>query len=390
MSSPRGNPLANIWRWISAPLDEVLADAAREGEALVARIRLWLTLLILTIPLLSLAIGPVSVQHWVGLAIAAAAVAVAVALEALVRRGRHSRWLAITTTLTDVTLISLGLFSFWWLDMPVVTVNSRVIFEAYFIAIAASALRYSPAVCVVAGAGAVVQYLALSLLVSATSTPGDLATLAAEYGTFDWTTQWSRVVMLLGMTVMALAVVNRTSRLRRLSTFDRLTGLFNRAYVEEYLGHELARAVREGQPFTVAMLDVDHFKHFNDSHGHAAGDAALRRLADTLRAALRRSDVVARYGGEEILVAMPGTQLRAAMEKLDEVRVTVGLTDIALPRGGTARVTVSMGVATLSVDGPRLDVLLDAADARMYAAKEAGRNRVYGPADVPVTPPPGS
>ena len=134
----------------------------------------------------------------------------------------------------------------------------------------------------------------------------------------------------------------------------------------------------------------DHFKAFNDSHGHAAGDAALRREATTLRAELRRSDVVARYGGEEILVAMPGTQLRAAMEKLDEVRVKIGLTDIPLPRGGTARVTVSMGVATLPMDGPRLDILLDAADTRMYAAKEAGRNRVFGPADVPATPPPGS
>jgi diguanylate cyclase (GGDEF)-like protein len=388
ISSPWTNPFAALWRWISAPLDEVLADAAREGETLVARIRIWLTLLILTIPLLSLAAGPVGVQHWVGLGIAGGAVVLAVVLEVVVRRGRHAKWLSVVTTLSDVTLISLGLFTFWAIGMPIVTANSRVIFEAYFIAIAASALRYSPAICVVAGVGAVTQYLLLSLLVAVGTTPASRAVLADAYGSFDWTTQVSRVVMLLGMTVMALAVVNRTSRLRRLSTFDRLTGLFNRAYVEEYLGHELARAVRESQPFTVAMLDVDHFKLFNDSHGHAAGDAALRQLADTLRSELRRSDVVARFGGEEILVAMPATQLRAAMEKLDEVRIKVGLTDIPLPRGGIARVTVSMGVATLSVDGPELDVLLDAADARMYAAKEAGRNRVYGPADVGATPPP--
>jgi diguanylate cyclase (GGDEF)-like protein len=182
------------------------------------------------------------------------------------------------------------------------------------------------------------------------------------------------------MTVIALAVVSRTTRLRRLSTFDRLTGLFNRAYVEEYLGHELARALREQRPFVVAMLDVDHFKVFNDTHGHAAGDAALRHLAVTLRTALRRSDVVARYGGEEILVAMQGTDLDAAMEKLDEVRVRVGLGEVELPRGGAARFTVSIGVAALGDDGTRLDELLDMADKRMYLAKEAGRNRVFGPA----------
>jgi diguanylate cyclase (GGDEF)-like protein len=187
------------------------------------------------------------------------------------------------------------------------------------------------------------------------------------------------------MTVIALAVVNRTTRLRRLSTFDRLTGLFNRAYVEEYLGHELARAIREQRPFVVAMLDVDHFKIFNDSHGHAAGDAALRQLAETLRGALRRSDVVARFGGEELLIAMPGTALEAALEKLDEVRVQVGLTEILLPRGGTARITVSMGVASLDEDGPVLDQLLDHADERLYAAKSAGRNRVFGPREMALS-----
>jgi diguanylate cyclase (GGDEF)-like protein len=219
----------------------------------------------------------------------------------------------------------------------------------------------------------------LSILTWRVHAPGGLEEGADAYGSFDWTTQFAREVMLLAMMVVAMAIVGRTTRLRRLSTFDRLTGLFNRAYVEEYLGHELARAVRERRPFVVAMLDVDHFKHFNDTHGHAAGDAALRQLAVTLRSGLRRSDVVARYGGEEILMAMPGTGIDAAMEKLDELRVRVGLDEVALPRGGVGRMTVSIGVAALGADGSTLAALLDAADERLYAAKEAGRNRVFGP-----------
>jgi len=137
--------------------------------------------------------------------------------------------------------------------------------------------------------------------------------------------------------------------------------------------------VRDVDSMVVAMLDVDHFKKFNDTHGHAAGDMALKELSHVLRAALRRSDVVARYGGEEILLVLPGTDIDRGMEKLDEVRVQVGLTDIALPRGGTARITVSIGVAGFGIDGRDVNALLDIADRRLYQAKDAGRNRVIGP-----------
>lgn len=374
----RPSPFARLWAWLTAPSDEILADAARDGEALVARIRTWLTLLLLLIPVVSLAAEP-SRQHWIGLGVALFALTAAVALDGAVRRGLYRPRLPVITTVADVTIVSLGLFVFWLVGMPIITTNSRVVFEAYFLAIAASALRYSPRACAAAGTAAVVQYGLLSLLTWRVHAPGGLLQGAADYGSFSWTTQFARLVMLLAMMVVAMAIVGRTTRLRRLSTFDRLTGLFNRAYVEEYLGHELTRAVRERRPFVVAMLDVDHFKHFNDTHGHAAGDAALRQLAVTLRSGLRRSDVVARYGGEEILMAMPGTGITAAMEKLDELRVRLGLDEVALPRGGSARMTVSIGVAALGSDGNTLSALLDAADRRLYAAKEAGRNRVFGP-----------
>jgi diguanylate cyclase (GGDEF)-like protein len=174
--------------------------------------------------------------------------------------------------------------------------------------------------------------------------------------------------------------------LRGLSTNDRLTGLFNRAYIEEYLENEVLRTARAKGALVVAMLDVDRFKQFNDSHGHAAGDAALKQVAKVLHSALRRTDIVARYGGEEVLIVLPATTLEAAMEKLDEVRVQIGLAQIRLPRGGTAQVTVSMGVAAWDHDGRAVDALLDVADARLYAAKAAGRNRVFGPHEMPEVP----
>ncbi|MDX2183125.1 MAG: GGDEF domain-containing protein [Gemmatimonadaceae bacterium] len=373
-----GSRVQRAWAWLLSPPDEVLADAAREGELRVAFVRTWLSLLLLLIPLLSLAADPDNVQHYVGLTVCVGLVAAAVVLERAVRGGLHRPGLPFLTATLDVSFVSLGLVLFWLVGFPIVTTNSRVIFEAYFIAIAASSLRYDPRVCAVAGGAAMAQYLALSFGTWALFGGSALDAGVAEYGRFDWATQLSRVVMLLAMTVIALAIVERTTRLRRLSTFDRLTGLFNRPYVEDRLATEVARVDRTGGGVIAAILDVDHFKAFNDTHGHAGGDAALRHLARVLREALRRSDVVARYGGEEFLILMPATSMAAALEKLDEVRVSVGLSDIRLPRGATARITVSIGVA--GGEGERLgkDDLLDLADKRLYTAKEAGRNRVVG------------
>ncbi len=368
-----------LWGWLTAPPDDVLADAARDGEMLVARVRVWITLLVMVIPIVALAVDSERGEHYLGMTISTTAVVVAVILERVVRRGIYRPWIAAAITLVDATLISAALFVYVLVGNPIIASNSRVVFEAYFLVIAASALRYAPRMVVLSGMTVSVQFLGLSLLVWYTSSPEALANETEYYGVFDWSTQIARIVMLVGMTVVALAVVDRTTRLRRLSTFDRLTGLFNRSYIEEFLGHEVVRSTREQRPMVLAMLDVDHFKEFNDTHGHAAGDLALKTVADTLKTALRRSDVVARFGGEEILMVLPGTTVEAAIDKMEQVRVKIGLADIALPRGGSARVTVSIGVASTASDGPAIDALLDAADDRMYDAKRAGRNRVFGP-----------
>jgi diguanylate cyclase (GGDEF)-like protein len=285
----------------------------------------------------------------------------------------------MVSAIIDVSLVSLGLFTFWLVDHPLVTSNSRVLFECYFLAIGASALRYDARVTVVAGMAAIIEHLGLSWLVAATAPAGGGSHDAQAYGDFSWTSQVSRALILLAMTFVALELVRRAQRLRRLSTGDRLTGLFNRAYAEEYLTNEVLRTARSDSALVIGMLDVDHFKLFNDTHGHAAGDAALKHVASALRSMLRRSDVIARYGGEEFLIVLPGTGTTRGFEKLEEIRVHIALHEITLPRGGREKLTVSIGAAAWDQDGKTVDELLDVADARLYTAKNAGRNRVVGP-----------
>lgn len=365
--------------WLTAPPDEAFADAARDGELLVARVRTWLTLLLLLLPLSSMAMRPDSAQHYIGLIVTLMAVAIAVSMERSLQRKPFHRGIPFFSSIIDVSLVSLGLFAFWLVDQPIVTTNSRVVWEVYLIVIAASALRYDPRVTAVTGVMAALQHGALTVFTWATHRGDGLLKASDEYGAFSWNTQLSRAMLLGAMTVVALAIVGRTQRLRRMSTNDQLTGLFNRFYAEEFLANEVHRTARTNGSLVVAMLDVDHFKSFNDRHGHRAGDAALRTLSRVIRDRVRRSDMVARYGGEELLLVLPNANVQSALDALDQIRIAVGLTDIPLPKGGVDRMQVSIGVAAWGVDARTVEGLLEISDARLYEAKEAGRNRVVGP-----------
>lgn len=381
-----GSSFQQLGAWLTATPDEALADAAREGEMVVARIRTWSTLLLITSPILSMLVDGNVDLNLLGLGLAVAAVLTAVVIERVLQGGYYRPGIAFFTSILDVTIVSLGLFSFWAVGNPIVTTNSHVLFECYFLAIGASALRYEPMVTLTSGLVAIAEYFSLALASWLRYGDTELLTSSPEHGRFTWSMVLSRGIVMLAMTFVALALVARAQRLRRLSTGDRLTGLFNRAFVEEFFSNEVLRTARDKGALVVGMLDVDRFKDFNDTYGHAAGDAALKTVAKVLQDALRRTDIVARYGGEEILLILPATELASGMDKLDEVRVRIGLTDIRLPRGGTARVTVSIGVAAWDRDGRAVDALLDVADARLYAAKNAGRNRVFGPAEMPTVP----
>jgi diguanylate cyclase (GGDEF)-like protein len=159
--------------------------------------------------------------------------------------------------------------------------------------------------------------------------------------------------------------------LERLSTIDTLTGLSNRRHLMGLLAHEIERAKRAGQPFSILMLDVDHFKKYNDNHGHQAGDEVLARVSTVLRNSIRPYDCAARYGGEEFLVMLSAASLDRARESAERIRKQVRAEHF---EGGT--VTISIGVAEYPSQGDTAKAVIGQADAALYEAKRAGRDQV--------------
>jgi diguanylate cyclase (GGDEF)-like protein/PAS domain S-box-containing protein len=162
--------------------------------------------------------------------------------------------------------------------------------------------------------------------------------------------------------------------MKRLATVDPLTGAFNRRQGDLLLAAEFNRHLRDGRPFAVLLLDIDHFKQVNDQFGHAAGDLVLCALVKSCRTALRTIDSVVRLGGEEFLLVLPDTDAVAAMLVAERVRATTAAAPIAAPDEAVIHVTVSIGVALAAVGDA--EELLRRADAALYAAKRGGRDRV--------------
>jgi diguanylate cyclase (GGDEF)-like protein len=158
------------------------------------------------------------------------------------------------------------------------------------------------------------------------------------------------------------------------ATHDALTGLWNRAAIIEILQSEIARSAREGSPFSVLIADVDHFKQVNDTHGHLAGDAVLREVAGRMKAQIRIYDSLGRYGGEEFLFVIPGSDSNFAQTLAERLRAAV-CNGPMQATGGSLEVTISIGVAGNERSGEP-ESLIRAADEALYRAKEKGRNRV--------------
>ncbi len=167
------------------------------------------------------------------------------------------------------------------------------------------------------------------------------------------------------------------ANLERLTVTDDLTGLANRRFLTAELEREVQRSERHGHPFAVLMLDVDHFKVFNDTHGHLAGDAALQQLAILLRKSVRAVDTVARYGGEEFLLILPETPAAEAAKMAARICKAVAAQRFRVDAEGTeVSITASLGYALFPKDAKTVDALVEAADQALYASKAAGRNRV--------------
>ena len=184
---------------------------------------------------------------------------------------------------------------------------------------------------------------------------------------------WSKDRAQLRQTAAELAVANR--RLANAALTDLLTGLPNRRSAMDQLEQAWSAATRTGSPLSVMVVDIDHFKHINDTYGHASGDIVLREAAHSLRASARREDSVCRIGGEEFLVICPNTDLKAAMRSAERLRANLEVKRISIGQAEKS-VTSSIGVAVREPGTADIDALVSAADQALYLAKEAGRNRV--------------
>ena len=174
----------------------------------------------------------------------------------------------------------------------------------------------------------------------------------------------------------ALRVLN--ADLERLAMIDPLTAVANRRYFYQRAAIEIGAAQRRRSPLGCLMLDIDFFKSVNDEHGHAAGDQVLKRLAETVAAAIRPYDLLGRLGGEEFAVLLPDTDGTMAAMIAERLRVAISASP-ALVDGVALPVTVSIGVSVLTSEDTAIDPLLDRADRALYEAKNAGRDRVVGP-----------
>lgn len=246
-----------------------------------------------------------------------------------------------------------------------------------------------------------------TLLLAAAQLTGFLALLANSPAAAaqNWP---SMVVFMLMLTVLSVVtslvarsdmrqivrqnelLAERETQLRELSLRDPLTGLFNRRYLEETLERELRRAGRKGQGLGLILVDIDHFKRINDRFGHAAGDAALCAVAALFQSAVRGSDIVCRYGGEEFVFMLPEASLPATLRRAEEIRA--GAAQLRPEWQGLRLdgLTLSLGVAAYPEHAQDGAALLAAADAAMYRSKRAGRNcvtaaGVYRPV-VPADP----
>jgi two-component system, cell cycle response regulator len=178
--------------------------------------------------------------------------------------------------------------------------------------------------------------------------------------------------------------VDAALSMREAALRDRLTGVYNRGVFDDRLAAEFAFAERHGEPLSVLLFDIDHFKTFNDTYGHQTGDAVLIAVAEQVTKTVRTEDVVARYGGEEFAVVARSTPASQALILAERIRKAIARAEVRFGEE-ILSVTASIGVCTLHPDGLQLDVesLVAEADRALYAAKAAGRNCSFHAADVP-------
>lgn len=162
----------------------------------------------------------------------------------------------------------------------------------------------------------------------------------------------------------------------KLATTDGLTELYNHRYFQEQMQNQVSHSKRYGVPLSLIIIDIDFFKKFNDTYGHQSGDAVLRQVAFALKKNVRATDIVCRYGGEEMSIILPNTKYEEAVGIANKLCTIVSEKKCKLANGKESNVTISLGVSTYGADGETPSIIIESADKRLYHAKENGRNRV--------------
>jgi diguanylate cyclase (GGDEF)-like protein len=171
------------------------------------------------------------------------------------------------------------------------------------------------------------------------------------------------------------ALTEKNKELEILSVTDSLTGLYNRKHLMESLTGEIGRASRYERPFALLIIDIDHFKKFNDTYGHLAGDEVLRKMGEVFRDSIRGCDYAARYGGEEFVIVMPEIGRDQGVQAAERIRASVAKKKIDA-NGNSVTVTISVGVASFPEHGDDAQAIISKADTALYQAKRRGRDRV--------------
>jgi len=216
------------------------------------------------------------------------------------------------------------------------------------------------------------------IFISGLDRPEDEAN-GLKLGAADYIVKPINATVVMARVALHLQLVRQRRMLERLANIDGLTELANRRRFDELYAQEWQRAERSGAPLSVALLDIDAFKQYNDHYGHPAGDRALRAVARATHASVRRpADLAARYGGEELVLLLPDTDAAQARQVVDGLCAAIAGLRLAHAASGVAPVlTVSVGGATLGTHGSETAAeLFEAADSQLYRAKQAGRNRV--------------
>ncbi|MEN1727237.1 MAG: GGDEF domain-containing protein [Pseudomonadota bacterium] len=354
-----------------SPPDPALLEAGAGGAQLVAWTRLWFWLLVMLAPGLGLILRVEEMPLQLKLSAAGVVVIIVYSLAVLLWLRRRDRrppsFEGYVTSTVDITLITLTLLLVALNDRFELVVYSQSAWAIYLLVIITSCLRFNTRICLYMGLMTIAQYAGLLAFI--------LARYDMTLSSYDVLIQGSRFMLMAAATGLALGIVNRGRAVVRASGFDVLTGLATRRYFDQRFGDEIERARRDRRTLSLVVLDLDHFKALNDRYGHDAGDQVLKEVARLMALDLSREDFLARWGGEEFAVILPGASVEAALEITQQLAQRIRSTQFSTGTG-SVEITISAGIAELDRDGDNESALFAAADGRVYAAKDAGRDRI--------------